>query len=89
MGTLQTLKRLILGETWVLPVGVAVVVGAAALLVRPLAGTAWHRLGGFVLLAGVLGLLAISVARGARTRSSTGAVADGGSPAEDQSPDGS
>ncbi|MEA2130798.1 MAG: hypothetical protein QOJ85_3689 [Solirubrobacteraceae bacterium] len=65
MSTLRTLKKLVLGETWVLPVGVAVVVGAAALLVRPLASTAWHRLGGLIILAGVLGLLVISVARGA------------------------
>ncbi|HEV7885654.1 MAG TPA: hypothetical protein VGO81_18930 [Solirubrobacteraceae bacterium] len=66
MSTLRTLKKLVLGETWVLPVGVGVVVGAAALLVRPIAATAWHRLGGLIILAGVLGLLVISVARGAR-----------------------
>jgi hypothetical protein len=65
LSTLRTLKKLVLGETWVLPIGVAVVVGAAALLLRPLAATAWHELGGLILLAGVLGLLVISVARGA------------------------
>jgi hypothetical protein len=65
LSTLRTLKKLVLGETWVLPVGVAVVVGTAALLLRPLAATAWHEFGGLILLAGVLGLLVISVARGA------------------------
>jgi hypothetical protein len=68
MSTLRTLKKLILGETWLLPVGIAIVVATTALLVRPLAATAWHRAGGLVLLAGVLGVLAISVARGARGR---------------------
>jgi hypothetical protein len=68
MSTLRTLKKLILGETWLLPVGIAIVVATTALLVRPLTATAWHRVGGLVLLAGVLGVLAISVARGARGR---------------------
>jgi hypothetical protein len=66
MTALRTLKKLVLGETWVLPVGVAVVVGSAALLVRPLAASAWHRLGGIFLLVEVLALLLISVTRAAR-----------------------
>jgi hypothetical protein len=69
VSTLRTLKKLILGETWLLPLGIAVVVATGALVVRPLAASAWHRAGGLILLAGVLGVLAISVARGARTRS--------------------
>jgi hypothetical protein len=77
MSTLRTLKKLILGETWLLPVGIAIVVATTALLVRPLAGTAWHRVGGLVLLAGVLGVLAISVARGARRRASISPLAGG------------
>jgi hypothetical protein len=66
MSTLRTLKKLILGETWLLPLGIAVVVGCGALLVRPLAATAWDGLGGFLLLSGVLIVLVISVARGTR-----------------------
>lgn len=66
MITLRTLKQLILGETWLLPIGVAVVVGVAALVVRPLVAGAWDRLGGFILLAGVVGLLVVAVARSAR-----------------------
>ena len=57
-----------LGETWLLPLGIAAVVAAAALLVRPLAAHAWERLGGFTVLAGVLAVLLASVARAARTR---------------------
>ena len=68
MSTLRALKKLLLGETWLLPVGIAAVVGCAALLVRPLAGGAWQRLGGFILLAGVLAVLVTSVASATRTR---------------------
>jgi uncharacterized membrane protein YjjP (DUF1212 family) len=66
MTALRTLKQLILGETWLLPIGVAVVVGVAALVVRPLVAGTWDRLGGFILLAGVVGLLVVAVARSAR-----------------------
>ena len=75
MSTLRTLKKLILGETWLLPVGIALVVATAALVVRPIAATAWQSVGGLILLAGVLGVLAVSVARGARRRPSAGAGA--------------
>jgi hypothetical protein len=69
MSTVRALKKLLFGETWLLPVGVAVVVGFAALLVRPLAGDAWERLGGFALVAGVVCVLLMSVARSARAHS--------------------
>ena len=68
MSILRALKKLLFGETWLLPIGVAAVVGAAALVVRPLAGDAWERGGGFVLVAGVVAVLLASVARGARAR---------------------
>lgn len=67
MTTLRTLKRLLLGETWLLPAGIGIVVAAAGLLARP-AIPAWPHLGGFVLLAGVLAVLVASVARAARRR---------------------
>jgi hypothetical protein len=49
---LRALRKLVLGETWTLPVGIAVAV-AAAFLVREAAGASgwWHEAGGFVLLA--------------------------------------
>jgi hypothetical protein len=61
---LQTLRKLILGETWVLPIGVALAVGVAAVL-RALAGDEgwWHSAGGFVLLALVLLALLASAGR--------------------------
>ena len=67
MTTLRTLKKLILGETWLLPVGIAAVV-AAAVLTRALASGAWTHLGGFLLLTGVLAVLTLSVGRAARGR---------------------
>ena len=67
MTTLRTLKKLILGETLVLPAGVAATL-VAAVVVREVAGDHWHRVGGFLLLAGVVGVLLESVARSARPR---------------------
>jgi hypothetical protein len=55
----RTLRKLVLGETWALPIGIAAAVGAAALLrwaVGP--GGWWADAGGFVLLA----LLAVAFA---------------------------
>jgi len=60
MTTLRTLKKLLLGETWILPVGVAVTVAGGAAL-RALAGDIWQHAGGLVMLAGVLVVLALSV----------------------------
>jgi len=68
MSTLRALKKLVLGETWVLPLGVAAVVCLTALAVKPLAEGNWDRMGGFILLAGVVAVLLLSVARGARPR---------------------
>lgn len=68
MSTLRTLRKLVFGETWLLPLGVAAIVLLAALLVKPALSGAWRDVGGFVLVAGVLCLLVVSVARGARRR---------------------
>ena len=67
MKTLRTLKKLLLGETWLLPVGLATVL-AAAVLIRPLSHSVWTQMGGFILLVGVLVVLLASVARTARRR---------------------
>jgi hypothetical protein len=64
-----TLRKLILGETWSLPLGVAMAVGACA-IVRVLAGAHgwWRSGGGFVLLALVLAALLAAVGRPHRRR---------------------
>jgi hypothetical protein len=58
--TLATLKKLLLGETWLLPGGLVATVGVA-LLVRAALGDTWSDVGGFVLLAGVSLVLVCSV----------------------------
>ena len=68
MTTLRTVKKLLLGETWLLPLGVAAVVVTAGLVVRPLADGEWKHTGGFLLLASLRCVLVASVDRGARGR---------------------
>jgi hypothetical protein len=65
---IRTLRKLVLGETWALPLGVAAAVGCAGLL-RALAGDAswWRDAGGFVLLALVLCALLVAVGRPGRS----------------------
>jgi hypothetical protein len=65
MTTLRTLKKLLFGETWLLPIGIAAVV-IVALIVRPLDRHVWSDVGGFVLLAGVVTVLLTCVNRTAR-----------------------
>jgi hypothetical protein len=68
MNLARTLKKLILGETWTLPIGMATVVFVAALVARPLMGDTWRDAGGFLLLAGVVAVLVASVSRSAGRR---------------------
>ncbi len=65
MSTLRTIKKLILGETWLLPIGLAITLAAGGLLHS---AEGWPRLGGFILLAGVLVILLASVNRSAGRR---------------------
>jgi hypothetical protein len=67
MTIVWTLKKLLFGETWLLPIGLAAAIGAT-LLIRHLLGSHWHQLGGFVLLAAVTALVVTSVSRSARAR---------------------
>ena len=66
---IRTLRKLVLGETWALPIGVALAVGCAGVL-RALAGDAawWRDGGGFVLLALVVVALLVAVGRPSRGR---------------------
>ena len=64
---IATLRKLVLGETWTLPIGVAVAVGAAGIL-RAVAGDHgwWHDAGGFVLLGLIVLALLAAVGRPGR-----------------------
>jgi membrane protein implicated in regulation of membrane protease activity len=59
---IHTIRKLVLGETWTLPIGVALAVGAAALL-EEVGGDWWEDAGGFVLLGFVLLALLAAVRR--------------------------
>ena len=67
MTTLRTLKKVLVGETWLLPGGLLAAV-AVALAARQGLGERWDRIGGFVLLAGVAVVLVLTVAHTARRR---------------------
>jgi hypothetical protein len=59
----KALRKLVLGETWALPVGVFLTL-AIALVLDAVAGDSpfWRHAGGFVLLALVLTTLAVALA---------------------------
>ena len=59
---MRTLRKLVLGETWFLPLAILLVVGFAALLSTALEAT-WSDLGGPLLLAAIVGVLVAAVAR--------------------------
>ena len=55
-------RKLVLGETWTLPIGVVVTL-AVGLALDAAGPSWWHRAGGFVLLALALSTLVVSVRR--------------------------
>jgi hypothetical protein len=59
---MRTLRKLVLGETWALPIGIAGAVGAAA-VVAAVAGSGgwWEAGGGFVLLGLLVGAFAAAL----------------------------
>jgi hypothetical protein len=66
---MRALRKLVLGETWTLPLGVFLTL-AVALAVDAIAGDTpfWRHAGGFLLLACVLAALAVSLAPAWRRR---------------------
>ena len=66
---MRALRKLVLGETWTLPLGVLLTL-AVALLLDAVAGDTpvWRHAGGFLLLACVLTALAVSLAPAWRPR---------------------
>jgi hypothetical protein len=64
---MRELRKLVLGETVALPVGVALVL-ALGLALEAWAGWWWEQDGGFVLLALVVAVLAVSLAPARRRR---------------------
>jgi hypothetical protein len=60
---LSALRRLILGETWTVPLGVGASLGLAALIRASVPETAWETAGGFCLAVFVLAALVHSLRR--------------------------
>ena len=63
MNWLATTKKLILGETWRLPIAVAMLL-ISALVLRAIAPTFWESAGGPLLLLGAIAALAATVLSG-------------------------
>ncbi len=63
MSFLAATRKLVLGETWRLPIAVAALLGSA-LLLRELTPSLWETAGGPLLLIGVLAALGVSVRPG-------------------------
>jgi hypothetical protein len=65
----KALRKLVLGETWTLPLGVFATLGLALVLDAVAGDTSWWRhAGGFLLLACVVIALAVSLAPAWRRR---------------------
>jgi hypothetical protein len=60
---LSSLRRLIFGETWTIPLGVGAALALAALARAALPETAWRTAGGFYLAGLVVAALTVSLAR--------------------------
>ena len=65
---MRALRKLVLGETVALPVGVALVLAVGARAARARAGEWWPEAGGFILLALVVAVLAVALAPAHRRR---------------------
>jgi hypothetical protein len=59
---MNALRKLVLGETWALPLAVAVVL-AGALVLRSVAPDFWDDTGGFLLLLGAVVALSCALRR--------------------------
>jgi hypothetical protein len=58
---LDSLRKLILGETWTIPLGVGAGLGLAVALRASVPGAEWRAVGGFCLAVFVLATLAFSL----------------------------
>ncbi len=65
MNVLGQLRKAVFGETWALPLGVALLLGVAALL-KALSPDAWRQGGGAYLVVATVVLLVVLLRRGSR-----------------------
>jgi hypothetical protein len=64
----RALRKLVLGETWTLPIGIGVALGLAAAVRALVSDDTWRDVGGFVLLGFVVVALAVALAPAHRAR---------------------
>jgi len=62
-GLLGSLRRLIFGETWTIPLGIGAALAAAELMRTALSESVWTSVGGFGLAVMVIAALACSLRR--------------------------
>jgi hypothetical protein len=67
MSFLVQLRKLVLGETWIVPIGVAIAVGGGA-AVRELVPGVWDAAGGALLVVAAGAVLLVAVGRGAAAK---------------------
>ena len=65
---LGSLRRLIFGETWTIPAGVAAALVLAGMLRAALPESTWQTIGGFCLAALVIAVLVWSLGRATATK---------------------
>jgi hypothetical protein len=61
MGFLRSLRSLVFGETWTVPIGVGTALVTALLVRSALPDRSWTQAGGFVIAALVVATLALSL----------------------------
>ena len=66
MAVLRSLRSLILGETWTIPLGVAAALVISALLRSAISEQLWDEIGGFALAAMVAITLVASISRSSK-----------------------
>jgi hypothetical protein len=66
IGLLRSLRSLVLGETWTIPIGVAAAIVITALLHSAFSERLWDEIGGFVLAGMIAATLVASIALSSR-----------------------
>jgi hypothetical protein len=59
----NALRKLIFGETWILPLGIGLLLLGSEFLLKPILGSSWADAGGAILLVYVICLFALAINR--------------------------
>jgi hypothetical protein len=64
MSVLRSLRALVFGETWIIPLGVGATLALSVALRSELSERAWHHAGGFIVAGLATATLLLSLRRG-------------------------